>query len=128
MNAQCYVLQVNDTPIAFAAVLHQPTGFVKNIKRISRLVVLPEWQGIGIAGKFLDAVCEIYDSQGFVVTICTSAKNLVAKLNSSTRWKFLRYSNGKGYDPMHSVVNDRRVFSFAYKGKSTRIKPNKRTA
>ena len=56
--AICYGVYDNDKIIAFMGVLHQPHGINKKIKRVCRLVVLPDYQGIGIATRFLKIIAE----------------------------------------------------------------------
>ena len=73
-------------------VLHQPHGINKKIKRVCRLVVLPDYQGIGIATRFLKIIAEHYTKQGYDFSIVTSAKNLIYALNKSNDWLLQRYS------------------------------------
>jgi len=47
--ARCFCLFVGDQPAAFAGILHRPHAKAKNIKGLSRLVTLPDWQGLGLA-------------------------------------------------------------------------------
>lgn len=89
--AVCYGLYDNDNIIGFCAVLHQPHR-VKNLKRCSRLVILPDYQGIGLGTKFLNAVANYYTQQGFSFHIVTSAKNMIYALNNSKSWILLRYN------------------------------------
>ena len=74
------------------AVMHQPHGVNKKIKRVCRLVVLPDYQGIGIATRFLKIIAEHYTKQGYDFSIVTSAKNLIYALNKSNDWLLQRYS------------------------------------
>ena len=60
----CYGVYDNEKIIAFMGVLHQPHGVNKKIKRVCRLVVLPDYQGVGIATRFLKAIAEHYTKQG----------------------------------------------------------------
>lgn len=69
-------------PVAFLGVLHQPTRQRLPLKRVTRLVVLPDYQGIGIGRAFLDAIAELYLRDGFMFEIKTSARNLVASLRA----------------------------------------------
>lgn len=78
--------------IAFIAVIHFPHPKVKNIKTISRLCVLPDYQGIGIGKKFLTFIAGLYTVNGYQVKITTSAKNLIYALNKDPDWKLVRYS------------------------------------
>lgn len=86
----CYGLYDEETIIAFIGVIHQPHGKHAKLKRISRLVVLPDYQGIGIGYKFLEAVAEYYKKQGFEMSIVTSAKNLIMRLYHSDKWIMAR--------------------------------------
>jgi len=51
--AKCFVALFNDKPIAFMAILPFPSGVIQNGYRISRVVVLPDFQGLGIGFKIL---------------------------------------------------------------------------
>ncbi len=53
--AQCYVGWIDGKPVAHVAVATRP-GLVE--ARACRLVIMPEWQGIGVGLRFLNAVCE----------------------------------------------------------------------
>lgn len=58
-----------------------------------RLVILPDYQGIGLGTKFLNKIAEIYNDFDF--TIITSAKNLINALNKDENWYFKRYGRKK---------------------------------
>lgn len=88
----CYGVYDNEKIIAFMGVLHQPHGANKKIKRVCRLVVLPDYQGVGIATRFLKAIAEHYTKMGYDFSIVTSAKNLIYALNKSNEWLLQRYS------------------------------------
>lgn len=78
--------------IGFCAILHQPHPKNKKLKRCSRLVILPDYQGIGLGTKFLECIAKKYKTEGFDFSIITSAKNMILKLNSSQKWKMTRYN------------------------------------
>jgi len=63
--ARCFVLFVGDEPAAFAGVLHRPHARASNIKGLSRLVTLPDWQGLGLAFVLSDALGAAYKRAGF---------------------------------------------------------------
>lgn len=107
----CYGLYDGDNIIGFCGVLHQPHSVNKKLKRCSRLVILPDYQGIGLGYKFLNIVADIYARQGFDFTIVTSAKNFIMKLSKSDKWKMIRI----GYNKYSSKKNAR-----DYKRKSMR--------
>lgn len=76
-------------------VLHQPHGINKKLKRVSRMVILPDYQGIGIGYKFLCLVAQEYAKAGWDFSIVTSAKNLIIKLSRSPFWEMRRLSYNK---------------------------------
>lgn len=88
----CYGLYDRDNIIGFMAVLHQPHAAFKNMKRCSRLVILPDYQGIGLGSKFLNVIADYYKSKGFDFCIITSAKNMICALRNSCKWVMKRYS------------------------------------
>ena len=91
----CYGLYDNDNIIGFISVLHQPHGINKKLKRCSRLVILPDYQGIGLGTKFLNVIAELYKQKGFDFSIVTSAKNMITALRKSDKWIMTRYSANK---------------------------------
>jgi len=87
-SAQCYLGTWCDRPAAFAAVL--PMTGRAGYRRVSRLVVLPEMQGVGIGSAVLEAVCELYHRRGERVGITTGHPGLIGRLLRSPRWRRLR--------------------------------------
>ena len=61
----------------------------------SRLVILPDYQGIGLGIKFLTIIAEKYKKMGFEFDIVTSAKNMIMGLSKNKKWRFTRYSVNK---------------------------------
>jgi GNAT superfamily N-acetyltransferase len=74
-------------PVAFCAVA--PTLGWRGAKHISRLVVLPEFQGLGVGGRLLDAVAEMEAGPAKRVTITASHPAVVAHCSRSARWRFV---------------------------------------
>lgn len=103
--------------------MHQPHNLNKKIKRCTRLVVLPDYQGIGLGTKLLESVAKIYKSQGYDFSIVTSAKNLIKALNSKKQWTLKRYSGAKPSNNKNAIDYRRdsmrsncKTASFFYKG------------
>lgn len=89
-SAKCFIGEINDNIVGFCAVLHFPHPKVKNIKRVHRLVVLPDFQGLGIGHAINTAIAQIYKSKGFRFRITGSNKSLFFKMKEDTRWKIDR--------------------------------------
>ncbi len=62
--AQCFGLWCDGQLAAFAGVLHQAHSRVRDIKRISRVVTLPDYQGLGLAFALIDRLGAAYKAVG----------------------------------------------------------------
>ena len=60
-GVRCYVALYQNKPIAFIAVAC--VRMKTNYYRVSRLVVLPDYQGIGVGKRMLNFIAELYASQ-----------------------------------------------------------------
>lgn len=108
--------------MAFMGVLHQPTRQRLPLKRVSRLVVLPDYQGIGIGRAFLDAIAAMYVNEGLMFEIKTSARNLIGSLRNHPDWSLSNYAfskrggqNAKA-EKRKSLRTDCKTASFKYMG------------
>ena len=94
--ADQYVAYYGDEPIAFHAVLHMPHPRVKNLKRASRLVVIPDYQGLGIGSRVQETVASRYVANGFRYTVTSAHPALNAHRSKSKNWKLLRQGRCSG--------------------------------
>lgn len=85
--AKVYIATVDDNVCGFCSVLHSPHPKVKNIKRVHRLVVLPDYQGIGIGSLLLNKVGEYVKTKGYRFRITTSSPNLIFSLKNNINWR-----------------------------------------
>ena len=87
LTARCYEAIYNDQPIAFIAIVH--TKMKSNYFRVSRLVVLPDYQGLGIGKRLLNFIAELYTSQlNLPFFLVTSNPQLIR--GNLTNWKIKR--------------------------------------
>ncbi len=115
-------------PIAFVG-MTQVAGFT-GYKRFSRIVVLPDFQGIGVGGRFRDAVAEVAARQPGCrrLSLITSHPAMIRSCQASAKWKLkaVAYSNGTaGFKPRvcDAIPNHtRRICSFEFMG-TTRSQP-----
>lgn len=84
--ANVFICMVNDEIAGFISVLHFPHPKVKNMKKVHRLVVLPDYQGLGIGGKMLNEIAKLYYNQKNRLSIVTSAPSLINSLKKSKDW------------------------------------------
>lgn len=111
---------IDDRPACIALVVHI-RGKV-HAKRISRLVVMPEFQGIGIGTKFITTVAANYRGKGWDVYVRFLHEALYSALSRSPDWKFIsknkpeyiRYLNGKKKS-LSLKLNNRYTYTFRFR-------------
>ena len=85
--AKCFVLLMNDKPVAFMAILPFPHGHIKNGYRISRIVVLPDYQGLGLGFVIIDYFASLYAKDNKTMYIKTSNPALFGAMSKNTdKW------------------------------------------
>lgn len=89
-SAQNYIAEINDVPVAWCSVLHFPHPHVKNMKTIHRLVVRPDYQGLGVGATLLDFVASEYKRKGFRVKITTSLAVFSKSMARRKTWRLVR--------------------------------------
>jgi GNAT superfamily N-acetyltransferase len=106
----------------------------KGWKRVHRLVVLPDYQGIGIGVKFINEVSRYYIEKGFNMNLTTTTPALVHALARAKEWllfrkdrckttwaNFKKYNTevGKGLKSMEALAKsnstNRITYSFNFK-------------
>lgn len=93
--ANVFIATINDEIAGFLSVLHFPHPKVKNLKKVHRLVILPDYQGAGIGIKFLNEIGYIYKKQKQRFNIVTSAPSLINALKKSNQWIATRFDRRK---------------------------------
>ena len=81
----------------------------KGWKRVHRLVVLPDYQGVGIGMAFINKIASSYICRGYNVNLSTTTPALVHALCRDDRWLLLRHGRvggsmkawGKHYGEQH---------------------------
>ena len=87
--AQYFIGVIGNEPVCHLAVTPL---FTAKAYRATRLVVMPEWQGIGVGTKFLNVVCQYHlDGNGrcghkYPVFFHTSHPQLCGALRHSSKW------------------------------------------
>lgn len=98
--ARCFVLFIEGQPAAFAGMLHRPHPKVQDIMGCSRLVTLPDYQGIGLAPCLLDRVAAAYKGMGKRVRSYPAHPSLIRIFDRSSCWA-LKKKPGQ-YSPANS--------------------------
>ena len=93
-SAKCFLVLWNDKPIAFMGILPMPSGTIQNAFRVSRLVVLPDFQGLGVGMKILNFFGAIYKKDGKTLYIKTANPSLFKGMIRNTQhWDLINESN-----------------------------------
>jgi len=88
--AHKYICEIENQPVAWCSVLHFPHPSVKNMKRIHRIVVKPDYQGIGIGSRFMTEIAKKYKKQKMRITLVTSSPAFIHGLQTSKNWIMTR--------------------------------------
>ena len=91
-GVRCYVAKKGDKHIAFIAVAH--VHMLVNYFRVSRLVVLPDYQGIGIGKRLLNFVAEFYTSQLPEIPFYLVTSNPQLVRGNLDHWRVKRVGHG----------------------------------
>lgn len=91
--ANQWVGVINGELVAHTGVIQFPMR--KGWKRVHRLVVLPDYQGIGIGTAFIKAIAQHYTDKGYTMNLTTTTPSLVGALRRSSNWRLIRYGRQK---------------------------------
>lgn len=124
--AEQYVAFYNNKPIGLCAVINFPHPRIKPMRKIHRIVILPDYQGLGIGGRLLDFVADIYYKKREYIGITTSLKNFGKSIMRNKKWKLQRYgriNSNKGMGNSlalnqlnRTISKNRNTYSFKYIG------------
>lgn len=84
-------MTLNNKKVGFLAIARFPHPQAKDIMTISRIVIVPEFQGFGIGVKFMNLIADLYKLDRIRIT--TSLKPFMIALNKSKEWNCVR--NGR---------------------------------
>jgi len=124
-SCRCFVGLIEGDPAVFGSFLHLPHPRVRNMWSFNRVVVRPEFQGIGVAtapGGFLDSLAAIASAVGKRIVGHTGNPHFIRGLVRSPSWTMTsapRFRNRSGANAMsHATAQAsiRRVAHFEYIG------------
>lgn len=95
--ANVFVAYVNDQLAGFISILHFPHPKAKNIKKVHRLVILPDYQGAGIGIRLLNYIGDYYLNKDQRYRIVTSAPSLIYALKKHPRWRCVTFGRNTPY-------------------------------
>lgn len=109
-----YVAMIKNEIVGMCAILPQPNGYCMNGYRVHRLVINPDYQGIGIGKALLEWICEYYNAQNKVMYIRTSHIKFVNYLKKSINWKETARSGKVSPNHLWNTNKKRTPYSFEY--------------
>lgn len=109
--AHKYICEINEQPVAWCSVLHFPHPKVKNMKRIHRIVVKPDYQGIGLGNRFMSEIASKYKRDGYRMTLVTSSPAFIHGLQATKNWVMTRKPSrvGESKGVLSGSVSDARL-------------------
>jgi GNAT superfamily N-acetyltransferase len=84
-RARCFLALWEGVPVAFCATVTLIGS--KNRWRVSRIVTLPDYQGVGIGMAVLESVAELHREEGHRVNCTASHPAVIAHWRKSPRWR-----------------------------------------
>ena len=121
--ASCYAALCSGEPVAFCATC----GMFGRVgrKRVTRIVVLPDYQGLGIGSRLVEHVCEHEAARGFRCNITASHPAVIEHCKRSPLWTTvgLQRAAGPSQQTAHGLAVKtavgRSVVSFEYRGRNS---------
>jgi ABC-type lipoprotein export system ATPase subunit/GNAT superfamily N-acetyltransferase len=120
LNPACtnFLIMMNEKPIGFMAFLPFPGVGDAKTRRLSRMVILPDYQGLGIGKKVFNYICSLYwkeEHQMYVRTVSPSLGQMMK--NDKKNWI---ETSGNGKIPVQDSsgrkMMERESYSYKYIG------------
>lgn len=119
-SARCFGLWANGRLAAFAGAMHRPHPKVDDIVGISRVVTLPDWQGLGLAFVLLDTLGAAYKTCGKRFRNYPAHPSFVRSHDRSTNWRLEKapgkFSGATGATGIRGAQKQRPCAVFEYVG------------
>lgn len=119
-GSRCYLATWEGEPVAFCATL--PVIPKKNHRRFSRIVTLPDYQGMGIGMRVVAAVASLHRREGHRINVTSSHPALIHHCRHSNLWRTVGVKKtGSGTRNVANISayrssKGRAVVSFEYVG------------
>jgi GNAT superfamily N-acetyltransferase len=100
-GVRCYTAVYQNKPVAFIAIIH--TKMKIDYFRVSRLVVLPDYQGIGLGKRLLNFIAKLYTSQINLPFYLVTSNPQLIRCNLD-HWRIKRVRHGS-HDKENTRIN-----------------------
>lgn len=91
-SARCFCMFIDGLPVAFVGVLHRPNWRKsgQDIKGISRIVTLPDWQGLGCGPILAEYLGGAYKATGWRLRAYPAHPALIRVADKSPAWRLVK--------------------------------------
>jgi GNAT superfamily N-acetyltransferase len=124
-GARCYLATWNGEPVTFCATL--PVITKRNHRRFTRIVTLPDYQGMGLGMRVVAAIASLHRAEGLRINVTSSHPALIRHCRNSPNWRTVnvkkfgaspRASGARGWGKFQAYSSSagRSVVSFEYVG------------
>ncbi len=120
-TAKQYVAFVKDKPVSFISFINMQHQ-VGSLRRVHRMVTLPDYQGLGIGKKLLNMTAKKESEKNDRIYITTSLKGFGRSLMADENWCFIREgrNNNQQLEALVKTQSSKRnTYSFRWVGKRT---------
>lgn len=106
-SARCYMATWDGQLVGFVATMSYPSGSVQNAFREHRLVIHPDYQGLGFGPRLSEAIAQLYIDNGKRYFSKTSHPRLGEYRDQSKKWKGTSKNHMKRKDGQNLDGNQR---------------------
>ena len=120
-NAICYVGCINGVPVVFNSWKSffgsKDKKTQRNAKFAHRMVVLPDYQGLGLSNILTEQIAAMWDALNYRVLFRTSHPAEIAKKNKSLKWGLISQGRSKADNSKtYRRATDRAAVGFRWRG------------
>ena len=118
-GSRCFLTTWEGIPVNFCATV--PVIMKKNHRRFTRIVTLPDFQGLGIGMRAVAAIAELHRAEGHRINVTSSHPALIRHCQHSPQWRTVNVkrsssSRNSARIPAYRSAAGRAVVSFEFTG------------
>lgn len=103
-TSHVYELFYGDRSVGYISLIPFPHPHLKKVFKIHRLVILPSFQGLGLASRLLDIIGKMYRDFGYKIGITTNNPALIVSMSHNPLW-ILKHKGRMGKNNLGMMRN-----------------------